>query len=168
MDWSDDEFTHGYSIDETSDGIVMSILPNYKGSIDTLPQTINIISFSDEFDKPIDLLPNQLSTIFFGSKFNHHVDNLPSGLKFISFGSWFNQSIDCLPDSIEEIRISQFYDHPINKLPKSLKRFNVVRQKKIIRDIIQGIATEYTESVHGYWEFYSALESKYPDIQFIY
>lgn len=157
-----------YLISKTIDGVEIEFFKGFNKPIEYLPENVKIILLNNEYNQPIDYLPNQVEQIHFGSDYNHPINNLPNGLKFVYFGAHFNQQIDNLPDSVEEIRISQFYNCKINKLPKSLKVFNVLQLTQKFIDFVEDTIIENNQQIDNYYEIYSDLELKYPNVKFIY
>ena len=120
---------------------------NFNQNIDCLPDNIEKLVLSVEFNNPVIKWPNNLKVLKFDAwdyfsngycKFNHKLVNLPN-IKELMIGTFYNHDIDDLPDSIEKLYFtrSTHFNHPINKLPKNLKyinlgRFTVRSRNKII------------------------------------
>lgn len=159
-----------YEIIDTLEGRGISFSADYNEIIEYLPDDkISIIEFNNDYNCCLDYLPEQIEIIYFGDKFNQPVNDLPNSLKFISFGTHFTQSINNLPDSLEEIRITQHYDPiTIKKLPANLKVFTVVDKMKRVINYEEDYEEHIYKPVEGYYEKYTELEKKFPNIKFYY
>ena len=131
---------------EPLDNYLLNILKNYQivvfgmnfnQNIDNLPDNIEILVLSSEFNKPVLKWPYNLKVLKFDAcdyllngycKYNHKLVNLPN-IKELMIGTFYNHNIDDLPDSIEKLYFtrSTHFNHPINKLPKNLKYINLGR-----------------------------------------
>jgi len=158
-----------YEINYSTEGKEIHFFPGFNEKIEYLPDDdINIILFNDDFNNNIDLLPNGITQVFLGNKFDKPVNNLPNGIKFISFGTDFSHPINCLPDSVEQIRLTQHYNQPISKLPKGIKIFDVLQVTKRTYNVIKDWEEQTNIPAPNYYEIYSNLELKYPNVKFFY
>jgi len=82
---------------------------NFNIHSNNLPKYLKKISFGYMFNKSIDNLPESIEVISFSnnSKFNQIIHKFPTSLKEISFGDWFNKPLEILPDNVNTIYFSK-------------------------------------------------------------
>jgi hypothetical protein len=90
-----------------------------------LPPLIQIVHIdSMYFNHPIDHFPNSIHTLHLGNGFNQPVQKWPSNLKHLTLGKSFEQPLEHLPDTLESLYLSNPFDHPFH-FPSQLKTLHL-------------------------------------------
>ena len=89
--------------------------------------SVEYITFGEEFNKEINKYPKSLIYIKFGWNFNFPLDNLPSSLKKLILGHCYNHSLDFLPSSLLYLEIDTNFNKTINNLPPSLRQLHFTK-----------------------------------------
>lgn len=99
--------------------------------IDLLAETkLKSIEFGVNFDKSISNLPETLETLILSSEFNHPLDNLPTNLVYLSLANClkFDCNLDYLPEGLETLILPEnYYYRPIDNLPIETKVLNLTQ-----------------------------------------
>lgn len=120
---------------------------NYDQSIDTLPDSVECISFegftafntkinklpkslerleiSGTFDHNIDCFPKYLKYLKIIGNFNSKISNLPEGLETLIFEGMFNQKIYKFPSTLIELQFGNGFNQKLENLPKNLKYLTI-------------------------------------------
>ena len=84
----------------------------------------------------IENLPNSVEEIEFSYNFNLELHNLPNSIKKISFHLYsnYNKELNCLPEFIEYLELGKYYNKNISKFPLNLKTIKCDQNYKYIDD----------------------------------
>eukprot|EP01112_Ceratiomyxa_fruticulosa_P008003 TRINITY_DN2075_c0_g2_i2.p1 TRINITY_DN2075_c0_g2~~TRINITY_DN2075_c0_g2_i2.p1 ORF type:complete len:330 (-),score=24.14 TRINITY_DN2075_c0_g2_i2:145-1134(-) len=99
---------------------VLTIGDYFDKSINQLPINLTRLTLGASFNQTVDSLPPNLTHITFSDEFNKSVDNFPSKLTHIVFGYEFNCNVDHLPKSLRHLRFGVNFDKPVDHLPEGL------------------------------------------------
>lgn len=97
--------------------------------IDLLAETkLKSIEFGVNFDKSVSNLPETLETLILSGEFNQPLDNLPTNLIYLSLSNClkFDCNLDYLPEGLETLILPEnYYYRPIDNLPIGTKVLNL-------------------------------------------
>lgn len=94
---------------------------DYNQSPPVFNENLKTITFGQQFNQPLNQLPNSLLKLKFGGKFNQPIHYLPSKLRTLDFGNDFNEHIEFLPPSLEKLVFRNDYNQPLPILPQNLR-----------------------------------------------
>lgn len=101
----------------------------FNKSVDLLSETkLKFIEFGSKFNKSISNLPETLETLILSSEFNQPLDNLPINLIYLSLYDClkFDYNLDYLPEGLKTLILPEnYYYKPINNLPIGTKVLNL-------------------------------------------
>jgi hypothetical protein len=101
----------------------------FNKSIDLLAETkLKSIEFGVNFNKSVSNIPETLETLILSGEFNHPLDNLPTNLIYLSLANClkFDYNLDYLPEGLETLVLPENYYHrPIDNLPIGTKVLNL-------------------------------------------
>ena len=85
--------------------------------------------------KIINYLPNSLEELILTHDFDLELNNLPNSIKIIIFfGFNYNKELNNLPNSLEYLELPYEYNKKISNIPKSLKTIKCNKNYKFIND----------------------------------
>ena len=92
---------------------------------DSIPPSVTVLAFGNQFDQPILDWPPGLKRLCFGRKGGNVIGRLPSGLEELVLGRACTRIHQTLPNSIVNLTLGDSFDQYIVRYPESLTKLTL-------------------------------------------
>jgi hypothetical protein len=112
----------------------LELSDNFNDIIKYIPPGIKKLKFGSSFNKKIEqnVIPDTMEEMEFGYSYNYTISKYPSNLKVLIFGRNFSSNLTNLPSELMRLELGEKFQAKLTNLPKKLKiiKFNELGEFK--------------------------------------